>query len=291
MGERLDAPAAQMEAKVLSWAAELEAADPSFLYLHLNDPHDPLDRREPWYASPRDGGDEGAEDRARYDSEIGYLDAALARLHERLGWGEDTLLVVVSDHGEEFWEHGRRGHGTSLYGEQNRVLMMIHAPGLVAPGRRVEENVSLIDVTPTVLDLVGAPPVPGASGLTLVPLLRPRPDPAAFADRTLFAHWVNPAPVPEAVDEVPDTAHIWAVLRQGWRLVRSDDRTELYDDVADPGNRTDLAATRADVTEGLLAELAAFEERVASIEHETVEVEIDAKAAAALEKLGYGGGE
>ena len=96
-----------------------------------------------------------AYDKDWYDSSIRGLDVELARLFERLranGLHEKTAIVFLSDHGEEFQEHGRMWHGQSVYGEMVRVPLVMRWPGRVKP-HGVDEAVQLIDVMPTLLDI------------------------------------------------------------------------------------------------------------------------------------------
>jgi arylsulfatase A-like enzyme len=101
-----------------------------------------------------------------YIREIEYFDNWLGSLIDRLKardlWDE-SIVVFLSDHGEEFWDHGSWGHGQSLYNEQLRVPLMIHLPDSNR-GRRVEAPVSLLDVFPTLLALCGAEPHPEMEG-------------------------------------------------------------------------------------------------------------------------------
>ncbi len=87
----------------------------------------------------------------RYDQNLAFVDHELARVFAAAG--PDALIVVFADHGEEFFDHGDLEHGHSLYDELLRVPLVIAGPG-IAP-RRVSAPVSLLDVTPTVLDLLG----------------------------------------------------------------------------------------------------------------------------------------
>ena len=97
-----------------------------------------------------------AYDKDWYDSAIRGLDAELARLFERLraaGVDRDTLIVLISDHGEEFQDHGRMWHGQSVYGEMVHVPLVVRWPARVPAGARVDEPVQLVDVMPTLLGL------------------------------------------------------------------------------------------------------------------------------------------
>ncbi len=123
----------------------------------------------------------------RYEQEVRYTDDALAALMgevDGLGLGLSTLVVVLSDHGEEFFEHGAMRHGAQVYDEAIHVPLLLRLPGVVPAGHRVATPVSLIDVTPTILDLVGLPLLPGAEGRSVAPLLATGVEPG---DRTVFS--------------------------------------------------------------------------------------------------------
>jgi choline-sulfatase len=97
---------------------------------------------------------------ALYDGEIRYTDEHLGEVLEtlrKLGILDDTIVVVTADHGEEFFEHGRKGHGQALYDETLLVPLVIRYPRAVAAGRVVSDQVRLMDVAPTVLELAGVP--------------------------------------------------------------------------------------------------------------------------------------
>jgi hypothetical protein len=121
--------------------------------------------------------DEQAYVRGRYDNNVAWVDEQLGRLWAVLG--EDDLVVVFSDHGEEFWDHRGFEHGHSLYEELIHVPLVVRAPG-VAPGRH-EAPVSLLDITPTVLAALGK----SVEGLDGVPLQHTLQDDAAAGARVL----------------------------------------------------------------------------------------------------------
>ncbi|MBW2712895.1 MAG: sulfatase [Deltaproteobacteria bacterium] len=164
---------------------------PFFLYLHFMDPHiDYIPPRSHYpselrdYDGPLDGSghtlhelrknrkqDLSEEDlqflKALYAAEVAYLDSELQLLHERLSalglWTEKTTLVFTADHGEQFAEHGKFEHG-DVHIENVHVPLMFSAPG-VSP-RRVNTPVRLLDVAPTLLELMGLEPLP-AEGRSL----------------------------------------------------------------------------------------------------------------------------
>jgi arylsulfatase A-like enzyme len=112
--------------------------------------------------------------RALYDGEIAFTDKAIGDLVKGLeerNLLKKTLIVLMGDHGEEFYEHGGIGHGHSMFGEVIRVPLIFSCPGTVPKGRRVAQQVRLIDVMPTVLDLVGVKTQARIEGASLLPLI------------------------------------------------------------------------------------------------------------------------
>ena len=155
------------EGRVKQVSDYLAAEDPDrrqFIWVHLFGLH------EPYEAHP--GFNFGDRDLDRYDSETAAADAttgAIIREFRKLRPG--GVVIVSSDHGEEFGEHGGRYHGTSVYEEQVRVPLIFSAPGAV-PAGRVREPVQTIDLLPTVLSALDIPRPPRLRGRDLGPLLR-----------------------------------------------------------------------------------------------------------------------
>ncbi len=178
----------------------------------------------------------GAAPMDAYDTEIQLADAQLARLLDELdrrGIRDETVVVLVSDHGEAFDEHGNQGHSFTLYEEEIRSVLMIDAPGL-AP-RRVQEPVLLLDVAPTLQNLLGVPAPARINGRSLVPLMTGEEDrPRRWTERPLFAELLPDGLFPFDQKSViqGDRKLIWWV-REG--------RRELYDLARDPRERNDQA--------------------------------------------------
>jgi arylsulfatase A-like enzyme len=171
---------------------------PFFLFLHFYDPHwhyDPpkdllrIFEPEPytgaisgnwWKLKTWTKASTGPADLAHlltlYDGEIRYADGQLARVLDRLaerGLEQTTLVVVTSDHGEEFLEHGGWEHQRTLYEELLRIPLVLRGPGVPA-GRRVATQVTLLDLAPTVLDWAGLPSLPTQRGRSLLRALDDR---------------------------------------------------------------------------------------------------------------------
>jgi arylsulfatase A-like enzyme len=124
-----------------------------------------------------------------YDREIRFTDDALADFItglEARGLLEDTLVVVTSDHGEGFLEHGYLAHGAGLHQEILHVPLLFAGPG-VAPGTRVDAPVGLVDLMPTLLELLGVPPVDRVMGRSFADLVRGGAPGAGWPERPLFS--------------------------------------------------------------------------------------------------------
>jgi arylsulfatase A-like enzyme len=232
---------------------------PFFLFLHLYDPHwhyDPPDwaRRlfETSYAgsvtglwqdfSRREPKDVSAADLAHllalYDGELRYADQEVGRVLDHLaarGLDRSTLVVMTSDHGEEFLDHGSWEHQKTLYEEVVRVPLALRAPGVAA--RREKAQASLLDIAPTILAWAGVPVPPGASGRA----------------------WLASAPVPDReaygeTDQTVDGTHK-LFLRGGgsrWKAIVSLSAgggetvsEEWYDLASDPAERKSVVPAAA----------------------------------------------
>jgi arylsulfatase A-like enzyme len=178
--------------RVEEWLASGRMGRRNFIFLHMWDVHFDyippkayLDRFDPGYAgsltAPFYGKLEPGLDArdlqhilARYDAEIRYTDDTLARILEMLGREgllDRAAVIVLADHGEEFLEHGGYGHRRTLFEEVLRIPLVVNIPGAKLPSARVDEVVSIIDVHPTVCELMQiACPSAGASQ-SLVPFL------------------------------------------------------------------------------------------------------------------------
>ena len=188
-----------LHARVTRWLEGRTDPRPFFLYAHSMDPHDPYvdpsERRQGRVDSTptKDVGRIGSAGFMRaleegrvsgspalreqllrlYEAEIRFNDAGFGRLMERLaerGLAEDTLVVLLSDHGEEFAEHGWWRHGKTLYEEQLRVPLVLRLPGGRFAGRRVPGTARHVDVVPTILDVLGLPPDAALPGRSLMGL-------------------------------------------------------------------------------------------------------------------------
>jgi arylsulfatase A-like enzyme len=160
----------------------------------------------------------------RYDNNIAYIHDELERVFSSLR--DEDIVVIFSDHGEEFWDHTGFEHGHTLFDELLRIPLVIRAPGLTP--RRVEEPVSLLDLTPTVLALLGLP-VEGLDGTSLVAVARGDAGaPAALASRDLG--FGRPLYGGEQ----------WGALHKQMKYTTTEGREALYDLDSDPAESENL---------------------------------------------------
>ena len=107
---------------------------------------------------------------ANYDAEINWVDHHIGKLIEKLkekGVWDNTIIMVIADHGDEFFEHGSIGHRSTLLAEQVRIPMVLRAPNMPAAGSRISNLSRIYDVAPTLLDLATNKSLPGAEGESL----------------------------------------------------------------------------------------------------------------------------
>jgi arylsulfatase A-like enzyme len=178
------------EAVYEEFAAALEKAgnDPLFLYVHLVYPHQPYTPKPPFEGMFGPGFNRLAREEKQgvincYDAEIRMTDDLVGRMHDLMrekGWLDRTYILITSDHGEGFWEHGLREHGNSLYNELLAVPLVISPPrAMDVPPRSVDELLSNVDLFPTVLDMAEVDTPPTIAGQSLMPHMEGKASPAA----------------------------------------------------------------------------------------------------------------
>ncbi len=279
----------------LGWLGE-HGERPFFLVLHLFDPHvvyEPPEGFRGLFARWLEERDDRVSDlkeirgrlrrgepldreflAAAYDEEIAFVDQQLGRLFRSLderGLGDRLLVVVTSDHGEEFFDHGGFEHGHTIYDELLRVPLLLGGPG-VRRGRH-GSPVGLADLFPTLLEGLGYAPPAGLAGTSLWPLLGGAGGPDAeprllVAERTLYG--------PERRAAVRWPLKLAQDVRRG--------QLTLHDLAVDPGERRDLAAERPDQAAALLAEL---EAALAGGPGRSEAAELDDATVESLRALGY----
>jgi arylsulfatase A-like enzyme len=263
---------------VLEWREEMSASQPFFLYLHFADPHGPYRRHEEWMPADAPRPKNPLDDIAAYESEIRHTDEHVRLLFDALGLGRDTLVVMTSDHGQEFLDHGHRGHGWQLYSELTRVPLFVHYPADDRLRGRSSANVSNLDILATLAELLApeaAARPPGRS--LLVPGVNTGSgERAAFSMRTRHAG--------------ETTNRLFSVVMGPYKLIvhEPDGRRELYDLRSDPAEQQDLAGQRPELEAQMLALIEAQRETARSVgSNSEATITIDRALEQALEALGY----
>ena len=261
--------AAMINRDALAWLSD-RGDRPFFMFLNYFDVHDP-------YEPPPDaerrftraaGEAESAANLARdaYDDCLVYLDDQIGRLMaelERRGKLENTLLIVTSDHGEGFGEHGLAGHGISLYRSELHIPLMLVQPSKAPVGAVVSQPVSLRDVAPTILDLLDLGTAPTFAGNSLASTWSDSPTERGATDPVL-SEVDRAGHVPDAVEDAPARlGRMRSLIANGQKyILNGDGREELYDLHDDPEENNDLADL-VDVQENL-QQLRELMERVTS---------------------------
>ncbi len=261
----------EVVAEALRWLGE-ESEAPFFGWVHLYDPHTPYEAPEPYpsrFPRTRSGA---------YDAEIAWTDALVGRLLDGLaeqGHLEDTLVVVLGDHGEALGAHKELDHGFFVYDEAVQIPLMIAGPGV--PSRVVPEQVRIVDVMPTALELLGIEAPASVQGTSLVPLGRGQ----ELKLLALAESWY------------PRYHYGWSELvavRDGrYKLIQAP-RRELYDLAEDPGELHDLAAEQPERADALEQALEDLLERVTNEDAARGPSIMDRETEERLQALGYIGG-
>jgi len=294
----------------ISWTlTDYEADRPFLLWAHYYDPHGPFDApessvppaavRRQMKQHAREFGAEPPEDyvglRQAYADEIAWTDREVGRLLaglESAGMMENTIVVVVSDHGEGLMEHGEKGHGVNVFEELMRVPLIVAAPDGELAGSRVAGRVLVEDLMPTMLNLAGhGEAAPESDGLDLMPSLRGE---SALRDRPVFVERPHYSRERIAWRSSKQRQYEYGVLvgviAGDEKLVRQPDGSEaLYDLLADPDELADLAADRPGSVQRLSGLLDDWIARYPVGEVGAASALSDERLRA-LAELGYGGG-
>lgn len=271
----------ELNRRAIPWLKE-HARDPFFLFLHYWDPHYPFlppasyrdlfydgDRTDPqnrsleqwwkhpigsiakdvWLRTPEGLITDAEYVRALYDQEILYLDEGIGELLETLRTldiEEETLVVLLADHGESMTEHQVFFDHYGLYDCVIRAPLIVRWPGVIPAGRRLSEMVQHLDIAPTLLEAAGLPIPSGMEGKSLLPLLEGKP-----------CTWTT-----SRVISLECTWQArWSLRTERYKFILPripPGEAELYDLVEDPKEEHDLAAARPSIAKEMEEELEAW---------------------------------
>ncbi len=215
-----DRPAGEVTDAAVAWLGGRQSDRPFFAWVHYFDPHIP-------YAAPEPFRSRFAQE--PYTAEIAYMDSEIDRLMrsvEAQGLSDRTLVVVAADHGESLGEHGESTHAMFIYESTMRIPLIVSNPSLFRQAPHVDASlVSVVDIFPTVLELIGVPDIPEHDG------------------RYLFDTETDPHRRVYLETLAPYLDHGWSGLfglRDGEHKLIQAPRPEFYDLVADPQEATNL---------------------------------------------------
>jgi arylsulfatase A-like enzyme len=251
------------------------------LYLHYMDAHQYAYEAE--FAQL----DYGSTISDSYDRAIRWTDANIDQLVaelEDLDLMKKTILVIASDHGEAFREHGIEGHAQDLHIEALRVPLIINLPFRIDGGLTVEPVTRNVDIWPTILDMVGLPPLPSTDGISLIPMIQAAAEGSSTEELESFAFldlgWGQ---------RNSDFQPLAALQHEGRKvmveLAEPEETLMAFDVDADPGERKNLKGGRPDWIEPLQAKMAEHSEAETAIG--SLQIELDEMYRAQLEALGY----
>ena len=263
-------PARETVAKAIDWL-DADRARPFFAWVHVYEPHAPYDPPEPVRVRfpPTMIG--------AYDGEIAVADLEIGRLIDRLaadGRLDHTIVAVLGDHGESLGEHGEEQHGFFVYDADVRIPLILAGPAL--PARVVNDQVRIVDVMPTILQLLGVDVPKAVQGRSLLPLVRGERLDLVAASETWY----------------PRHHYGWSELtsiRDARYHFIAAPRRELYDLQLDPGELHDIAADNAARADALERALRAFLAQASANRAPAAPRPVDPDVEARLRSLGYVG--
>jgi arylsulfatase A-like enzyme len=279
-------------------------ARPFFLFIHLWDVHPDFNPPPPYdkMFDPDYTGTATSEDFLRnpainptmpkqdlehiialYDGEIAWTDHHVGMILDdldSLSLRDRTIVMLTADHGEEFFDHGLKGHRHSLFDELIRVPLIVRFPGRVAAGQRYTEQSRMIDVLPTLMDLAGAPPPDNVMGRSLAPL---------------FSGGKHSDELPAVSELYSFGARLRSFRRPDAKMIFNEatSKARVYDLKADPGEQKGLPDLNSPVAQAILRDaqkatawLAEFRQRLAPA---PTPAEVPDKVRDRLKSLGYVG--
>lgn len=264
----------------LKFLAERDMHRPFFFWVHYSDPHAPYRLHKEFNPSGRKIWRLNSIDRirAKYDSEVAYMDFHVGRLLEAVP-RENTVIIFTADHGESLYEHGYLGHGRRIYQDNQHVPLIIGGTG-IEPGR-VKSPVCIIDVAPTLLGLANISPAPEMLGLDILNGTVPE-------NRVRFIETYG-----GAVPRLPGARLFMAErhpMRQGlilqtWKFIIGGQGPELYRLDTDPAEKKNLASQENSRIEDFVNRISAWTKRLPEYKGEPAA--LSREDIQALESLGY----
>ncbi len=248
---------------------ERQKRKPLFLFLHYYDAHDDYDPPEPFAASFKEN---------PYAGEIAYADHSIGNVVAKLkslGMYESSLIIVTGDHGEMLGEHGEPTHMYFIYQSAMKVPLVFKLPGSNGP-HTIEDLAGIIDIVPTVCDLLGIEHPSPIQGESLAGYFSN--EPIQSEDRALYGESLYPTKY--------DGNTLLGLIGKQWKYIQTT-HPELYDLQEDPGEQTNLAEIQPQRARILKEHLAQLLARIMPDEERDGNLTLDSRSLQHLEFLGY----
>ena len=257
-----------------NWFQKRDSQKPFFSFVHFYDPHDPYEPPANFLPAIKTA-------QEFYKGEIRYVDSVLGNLFDILrqsGTWENTVVLITSDHGEMLNEHGEYGHGFFLYNPALHVPLILHIPGIAEP-KVINDNVQLVDVAPTLLNLTGLSVPEDFQGESLVSMIwrgAKKKNRQAFSESYFASIQMGVSP-------------IFSVQDEEYKYIESP-RPELYDLENDLAEMKNLYSQKKGVAESMKQKLALYQKAYETQRSQVEQRKITAEEAEQFAALGYLGG-
>jgi arylsulfatase A-like enzyme len=227
---------------------------------------------------------------ALYDGGIRYTDEKIGEFLSYLSdsrVNDQSLIIITSDHGEEFKEHGRFLHGQLYFRPNLHVPLIMRIPDYPKKTIKIKELVRSIDLLPTILDNAGLPPHPEAQGRSLLPLIKRN---KSFYKRFLWQsmHLFGKDLSNSFAEVKGPQMHYWSLITDdGYQIISNLDleSIQLFNLNVDPLGKADIADAHVDITDGLLTQWKDLYETKPN--HTPLIINLDEQTRAQLKELGY----
>jgi hypothetical protein len=297
--------------KVERWL-DNHASEPFFLFIHCYDIHEPYNPPPPYnnifhdfiyrghlvpssqiLQAARKGDIPVSNEDLRhfialYDGGIRYTDEKIGEL---LAYLRDTalydqsLIIITSDHGEEFNEHGSFLHWQLYYDSNLHVPLIMRIPSYQKKEIRVNQLVRSIDILPTITDLTGVTCPPSVQGKSLLPLLKKKNNFFNFLGLNIFQKSKNHSPMAIAENDIGKD-HLWTVITSdGYQLIDYPNLQQLFNLKSDPLAKTDILNNSRNIAEKLIIHYNHFYST--KIQHTPSGIDLDNRTRQQLAALGY----
>ena len=309
-------PAHSVNEVIGLWERTINKSDKYFLWVHYIDPHYPYSPKKPWVTqyiskesmsqitnlsdmSPWDltvlhkklKEDKGwlsklkmtaLEEKllAHYDSEVNYVDSYIGELIQKFNLVKNTLIIITSDHGEEFFEYDFVGHGNNLHHETTRIPLIVKLPHSSVK-EKVEKNVSLVDIMPTILHILDIVPPEQSLGQPFLEKER-----IVGAGKKIV---LRKRPSMYVYSELDNWNTLRAVITPKWKYIYDykDNAEKLYDITSDPMELNDLAEIETTQLRHMKERLFSWESHAKKYPTTKLSPKISLEEKEKLKELGY----